>query len=53
MKEIDVHEIAKNNPQVDTEELQRGQELSRRLKEAGLKKLDTVLQLLTSGEELP
>ena len=38
MKDVDVHEIAKNNPQVDMEELQRGQELSRRLRAAGLKK---------------
>lgn len=38
MKEVDVQEIVKKNPQVDTEELRRGQELSRRLKEAGLKK---------------
>ena len=33
MKEVDVQEIVKKNPQVDTEALRRGQELSRRLKE--------------------
>ena len=38
MQEIDIQEVMKNNPQVDTDELRKGQELSRRLREGGLKR---------------